>query len=63
MAFIQYLTFDGTALPLPDSYEVQLDDVEAGLWRGDGGRNGTAGCGARRRGEHPVTFFCFRQSG
>ena len=29
MAFIQYLTFDGTALPLPDSYEVQLDDVEA----------------------------------
>ena len=29
MAFIQYLTFDGTALPLPDSYEVQMDDVEA----------------------------------
>ena len=27
MAFIQYLTFDGTALPLPDSYEVQMDDV------------------------------------
>jgi len=22
MAFIQYLIFDGTALPLPDSYEV-----------------------------------------
>ena len=29
MAFIQYLTFDGTALPLPDSYGVQMDDVEA----------------------------------
>ena len=29
MAFIQYLTFDGTALPLPDSYEVQMNDVEA----------------------------------
>ena len=29
MAFIQYLTFDGTALPLPDSYEVNLSDVEA----------------------------------
>ena len=27
MAFIQYLTFDGTALPLPDSYEVQMNDV------------------------------------
>ena len=27
MAFIQYLTFDGTALPLPDSYEVQM------MWR------------------------------
>ena len=29
MAFIQYLTFDGTVLPLPDSYKVQMDDVEA----------------------------------
>ena len=29
MAFIRYLTFDGTALPLPDSYEVQMNDVEA----------------------------------
>ena len=29
MAFIQNLTFDGTALLLPDSYEVQIDDVEA----------------------------------
>ena len=29
MAFVQYLVFDGVALPLPDSYEVQLVDVEA----------------------------------
>ena len=29
MAYIQYLTFDGTALPLPDSYEVSMTDVEA----------------------------------
>ena len=29
MAYIQYLTVDGTPLPLPDSYEVQMADVEA----------------------------------
>ena len=29
MAYIQYLTLDGTPLPLPDSYEVQMADVEA----------------------------------
>ena len=29
MAFVQYLKFDGVALPLPDSYEVQMADVEA----------------------------------
>ena len=29
MAFMQYLVFDGLALPLPDSYEVQMADVEA----------------------------------
>lgn len=29
MAYIQYLIFDGTPLPMPDSYEIQLDDVEA----------------------------------
>ena len=45
MAFIQYLTFDGTALPLPDSYEVQMDDVEADSGGGDRGRDGAAGCG------------------
>jgi hypothetical protein len=28
-AFIQYLNFDGTDLPLPDSYEVGMSDVEA----------------------------------
>ena len=30
MAFFEYLKFDGTALPLPDSYEVSLEAVEAG---------------------------------
>lgn len=29
MVFIQYLRFDGTDLPLPDSYEMELSDVEA----------------------------------
>ncbi len=29
MAHIQYLTFNGTAIPRPDSYEVQMEDVEA----------------------------------
>ena len=29
MAFIQYLMFDEVPLPLPDSYEVELWDVEA----------------------------------
>jgi hypothetical protein len=27
--FIQYLNFDGVDLPLPDSYEVGMSDVEA----------------------------------
>lgn len=29
MAYIQYLTFDETNLPLPDSYDMDLSDVEA----------------------------------
>jgi len=29
MAFIQYLAFDSVPLPMPDSYEVELSDVEA----------------------------------
>ncbi|PXV93791.1 hypothetical protein C8E03_102566 [Lachnotalea glycerini] len=29
MAFVQYLTFDSVPLPMPDSYEVELSDVEA----------------------------------
>ena len=28
-AFIQYLNFDGKDLPLPDSYQVDLEDKEA----------------------------------
>lgn len=29
MAFIQYLKFDALNLPLPDSYDISLSDVEA----------------------------------
>ncbi len=29
MAFIQYLNFNGIDLPLPDSYDISLSDVEA----------------------------------
>lgn len=29
MAYMQYLVFNGTNLPLPDSYDVSLSDVEA----------------------------------
>lgn len=29
MAFVQYLMFDGVPLPIPDSYEVEMTDVEA----------------------------------
>lgn len=29
MAFTQYLKFDNMALPLPDSYDLDLTDVEA----------------------------------
>ena len=29
MAYIQYLTLDGVPLPLPESYGVQMSDVEA----------------------------------
>lgn len=29
MAYVQYLKFDGMDLPLPDSYDLDLTDVEA----------------------------------
>ena len=29
MAYIQYLIFDNTLLPLPDSYDIDLSSVEA----------------------------------
>ena len=29
MAYMQYLVFDGENLPLPDSYELNMDDMEA----------------------------------
>ena len=50
MAFIQYLTFDGTALPLPDSYEVQMEDVEA-----DSGGETEAGKSRQRLNKSPHT--------
>ena len=34
MAFFQYLVFDGENMPLPDSYEVELEEDTSykGLW-------------------------------
>ena len=29
MAYFEYLKFDGTVLPLPDSYDISLETVEA----------------------------------
>ena len=57
MAFFQYLVFDGENLPLPDSYEVELEDVEA-----DSGGETEAGTTQRDVVRHgvaqiPVSFF------
>ena len=51
MAFIQYLNFDGTDIPLPDSYDVEVSDVvsdaggetEAGTTQRDVIRSGVIG--------------------
>lgn len=56
MAFFEYLKFDGTVLPLPDSYEVEYTDVEA-----DSGGETEAGTIQRDVVRHgvvsiPVTF-------
>ena len=48
MAFFQYLVFDGENLPLPDSYEVELEDVEA-----DSGGETEAGTTQRDVVRHP----------
>ena len=48
MAFVQYLAFDGTVIPLPDSYDVEFSDVvsdasgetEAGMTQRDVVRSG-----------------------
>lgn len=50
MAFWQYLNFDGVDLPLPDSYEVEMEDrladsggeTEAGTTQRDVVRSGVA---------------------
>lgn len=55
MAFFQYLVFDGENLPLPDSYEVELEDVEA-----DSGGETEAGTTQRdvvRHGVDPGVVF------
>ena len=58
MAFFQYLVFDGENLPLPDSYEVELEDVEA-----DSGGETEAGttqrCGAAWCCADPGVVFCY----
>ena len=51
MAFFQYLVFDGENLPLPDSYEVELEDVEA-----DSGGETEAGTTQRDVVRIPVSF-------
>ncbi len=56
MAFLEYLKFDGTVLPLPDFYEVEYADVEA-----DSGGETEAGTIQRDVVRHgvvsiPVTF-------
>ena len=52
MAFFQYLVFDGESLPLPDSYEVELEDVEA-----DSGGETEAGTTQRDVGRHGVVII------
>lgn len=59
MAFFQYLVFDGENLPLPDSYEVELEDVEA-----DSGGETEAGTTQRDVVRHgvariPDVVFCY----
>ena len=53
MAFFQYLNFDGVDLPLPDNYEVDMEDKEADSGEDDAGsstcyhsryNSGTSGC-------------------
>jgi len=58
MAFFQYLVFDGENLPLPDSYEVELEDVEADSG-GETEAGTTEGCGAAWRCEHSSVVFCY----
>ena len=56
MAFIQYLTFDGTALPcriLMKYRWMMWRRIPAGRRR----QGRTAGCSARRRSEHPGDVF------
>ena len=51
MAYIQYLVFNEKPLPLPDSYDIGLSDVES-----DSGGE-TEGCGKDGSGRHFRLFF------
>ena len=58
MAFIQYLNFDGEDLPLPDSYEMELKDVEAENTQAAGHGYSRAGGGAE--GKKPKCVPAYR---
>ena len=57
MAFIQYLVFDGMPLPLPDSYEVQMVDIEADSGGETEAGTTPAGCGTAGGGAYFGLLF------
>ena len=59
MAFFQYLVFDGENLPLPDSYEVELEDVEADSGGETEAGDDAEGCGAAWCCADPGVVFCY----
>ena len=63
MAFFQYLVFDGENLPLPDSYEVELEDVEADSGGETEAGTTREGCGAAMVLRGSRCRFLLRRSG
>ena len=59
MAFFQYLVFDGENLPFPDSYEVELEDVEADSSGETEAGTTQRGCGAAWCCADPGVVFCY----